>query len=194
MSNVEKSEKFNLTFMILIFLDHFDIVDSSFKGSFMGKFYVWCLELGFEYSMFFIQGKFVYFLFFIWILNLILDAAQKKISVAQSWIETRWFFNILSVFPQFLSKSGSKSQKFWKNLQMRPRDRFGLATPVLEYNFLTYFQGMTYNCFLILYQIQGKDPKKNYDSNTLRKLNNFSSKRVNLVNYMEKPNWKYLLN
>lgn len=47
---------------------------------------------------------------------------------------------------------------------------------------------MTYNCSLILYQIQGKDPKKNYDSNTLRKLNNFSSKRVNLVNYMEKPN------
>jgi hypothetical protein len=59
-------------------------------------------------------------------------AAQKGISAAQSWIETRWFFDILSVFPQFLSKIGPKSQYFWKFFRMRPRDRFGLATPGLK--------------------------------------------------------------
>jgi hypothetical protein len=31
-----------------------------------------------------------------------------------------------------LSKFGPKSQYFWKFFQMRPKDRFGLATPVIE--------------------------------------------------------------
>jgi hypothetical protein len=58
-------------------------------------------------------------------------AAQNGIFAAQSWFEIRWFFDILSVFPQILWKFGPKSQYFCKFSRMRPRDRFGLATPDL---------------------------------------------------------------
>jgi hypothetical protein len=52
-------------------------------------------------------------------------AAQKGISAAQFWIEARWIFYNLSVFPYLWPKTSIF-------LEMQPRDRFGLATPDLN--------------------------------------------------------------
>jgi hypothetical protein len=60
----------------------------------------------------------------------------EKNSATQSWIETRWFFGILSVFSySFCQNLAQKSIYIiiiWKCFQMRPRDQFGLATPDLN--------------------------------------------------------------
>jgi hypothetical protein len=60
-------------------------------------------------------------------------AAQKEFSAAQTQIESQRFLDILDGFPLFSSKCGPKSCIFGNFCPMRPRDQFGLATPVLSF-------------------------------------------------------------
>jgi hypothetical protein len=58
--------------------------------------------------------------------------AQIEISAAQTRIKNPQFFDILGVFRQFfVIMSDQTVNIFGKFSKLRPRDQFGLATPVL---------------------------------------------------------------